>query len=79
MKQNWLKYIFVFLMILLIIAIIKFFVVNRITAKDNNVKSNVMIQKNTDDILVNDSLIRVLLKNDSIIIEELKKHNKHGN
>lgn len=76
MKQNYLKIFLAFLIILLIITIIKFFVFNRTTTKDNNIQSNSLIKKVSNEALVNDSLNRVLIKNDSIIIEMLKKHDK---
>ena len=80
MKQNYLKYFLAFLVILLLLTAIKFFVVNRNTEKTNDIKSNTVIINNKKDILINDSLNRVLIKNDSIIIDLLKKQDKkHGN
>ena len=90
-SQNYLKIMLSFLVILLLFAVVRFFVINRETDKSDDIRSNSLIIKNSRDILINDSLNRDmnldLIKaykfsqhNDSIIIDLLKTHIKqHGN
>jgi hypothetical protein len=69
-KQILLKIILSILLIILFGVVIKFFIINRTTI----VRSDNIVEKNSKNILINDSLNRILITNDSIIIDLLKKH-----